>query len=156
MKKLTLYTTVIFLLLNLAGCNTDDENVSEVPQDVPVEENQTKSQNGTNQTTDSPFHFTHFDLDVDYSENQDYDVDYENERESMEAEIDDDKGNNHLKGEEAFNVLRSIFEQLTFDQNTPNEDVISETIKAFNLDEDFQKFELEVQFTDGTEKEYKR
>jgi len=93
-------------------------------------------------------------LDVEYAENKEYDVDYESESNGLEAEIKDDISNTQIKGDEAFEVLRSIFEQLKFDKDTPNEEVVSEVTKAFDLDEDFQKFELEVKFLDGTEKEY--
>lgn len=155
MKKLTLLTAFLFFLINIIGCNIDDENVSDVPQNIPVEENGANNQGDTNQPGESSFNFTHFDLDVDYSENQEFDVDYENELDSMEAEIKDDKANNNLKGDEAFAVLRPIFEKLTFDKNVPKEKVILEVVNAFNLGKDFQMFELEVRFSDGTNKEYK-
>ncbi|WP_159439934.1 YusW family protein [Bacillus sinesaloumensis] len=154
MKKRLLCTAVPFFLLLMSGCNGDDEQVKEVPEDIPVEEKGATSQENTNQTTDAPFNFTHFDLDVDYAENQEFDLDYENERDEMEVELKDDKGSNVLKGDGAFEEVRPKFEQLTFDKDTPDEEVISAVTKAFELEEDYQRFELEVKFLDGTEKEY--
>jgi len=154
MKKLTLSMAVIFFLITITGCNADDENVTKVPEEVPVEEEGTNNQINTDQTKENLFNFTNFDLDVEYAENKEYDVDYESESNGLEAEIKDDISNTQIKGDEAFEVLRSIFEQLKFDKDTPNEEVVSEVTKAFDLDEDFQKFELEVKFLDGTEKEY--
>ncbi|WP_453995629.1 YusW family protein [Bacillus nitroreducens] len=154
MKKLVQFTSILVILVFMAGCNNDDENVEDVPEDVPVEENKTNTQDDSNQTTESAFQFTHFDLDVEYPENKEYDVDYENETDGMEAEIRNDLDNNHVKGDQAFEILRPIFEEFDFDKNTSDEDVVSAVTNAFNLDKDFQKFELEVKFLDGTEKEY--
>lgn len=154
MNKLTFFIASIFFLLTITGCNADNENVTEVPEDVPVEEEGPKNQSDTEQTKEFLFNFTNFDLDVEYAENKEYDVDYESESNELEAEIKDDISNTQVKGDEAFEVLRPIFEQLTFDKDTSNEDVVSEVTKAFDLDEEYQKFELEVKFLDGTEKEY--
>jgi len=172
MKKIISILTAPVFGLFLMGCNTDDDKVTNVPDNAPVEgttatnqanqtntntqngADQTNTQNNTEGTTGAAFNFTDFDLDVDYGNNQEYDVDYDNEPNGMEAEIKDDKGNTRLKGDKAFAVLSPIFESLTFDQNTPNEEVISEVLNAFSLDENYRSFELEVQFTDGTKKEY--
>jgi len=154
MNKLTFFIAGIFFLFTITGCNADNENVTEVPEDVPVEEEGPKNQSDTEQTKESLFNFTNFDLDVEYAENKEYDVDYESESNELEAEIKDDISNTQVKGDEAFEVLRPIFEQLKFDKDSPNEDVVSEVTKAFDLDEEYQKFELEVKFLDGTEKEY--
>ncbi|MBM4763162.1 hypothetical protein GNT69_12880 [Bacillus sp. B15-48] len=48
-----------------------------------------------------------------------------------------------------------MFEQFAFGQDTQNKEVISEVLNGFNLDKDFQEFELKVQFLDGDVKEYK-
>nr|WP_106782769.1 YusW family protein [Lysinibacillus timonensis] len=172
MRKFRLYTAAIVVFLILSGCNADDDQVTNVPENVPVEQdgavtqNGTTTQNGTNTQTDATTQsdtnqteqatipFTNFDLDVKYDNNQEYDVDYESEQNGMEAEIKDDRANNQLKGDEAFAVLQPIFEQLTFNKETPEEEVISEVVNAFNLDGNYQEFELDVEFPDGTEKEY--
>ena len=164
MKTLTLILGTPVLALFLLGCN-DEDKVTNVPDNAPVEGTATNTQTDTNDTTTdtqtddtqtggATFNFTHFDLDVEYGNNQEYDVDYENETDGMEAEIKDDIGNKVLSGDEAFEVLSPIFEKFTFDQNTANDVVISEVLNAFNLDENYQSLELEVKFTDGTIKEY--
>ncbi|CAM5194660.1 YusW-like protein OS=Ureibacillus acetophenoni OX=614649 GN=SAMN05877842_11635 PE=4 SV=1 [Ureibacillus acetophenoni] len=164
MKNLTLLLGTPVLALFLLGCN-DEDKVTNVPDNAPVEGTATNTQTDTNDTTTdtqtddtqtggATFNFTHFDLDVEYGNNQEYDVDYENETDGMEAEIKDDIGNKVLSGDEAFEVLSPIFEKFTFDQNTANDVVISEVLNAFNLDENYQSLELEVKFTDGTIKEY--
>lgn len=154
MKKFTLLTATTFLIVLLSACNNDD--VSDAPADAPVEGTGTNTtQNETNQATgEAIFNFTSFDLDVDYNDNKEFDVNYEHEQDGMEAEITNTVTNNNLKGDEAFNELRPIFEQFTFNKDTSNEGVITEVLSAFNLNGDYQSFELEVTFEDGTEKKY--
>ncbi|MEH6989684.1 YusW family protein [Cytobacillus firmus] len=43
---------------------------------------------------------------------------------------------------------------MSFDQNTEDQEVINQVKDAFSLDDNYQKFELEVKFPDGTEKEF--
>lgn len=50
--------------------------------------------------------------------------------------------------------LTPFFEGLSFDQNTENQEVINQVKDAFSVDDNYQTFELEVKFPDGTEKEY--
>lgn len=150
MKKFAwLFVFILFVIV--VGCN-DDEKVTDVTEDIQVEKNESTS----NQTTDATFRFTHFDLDVDYRENEEFDVDYENKPNELEAEISDDRNNRHLQGNEAYAELKPIFEKLTFDANTEDEQVISEVVNAFQLGDDFVELELQVTFDDGTTKNYRK
>ncbi|MFK2827232.1 YusW family protein [Bacillus sp. B190/17] len=155
------YKTVISSLLiigMLQGCNANDkDHVSSPPKNAPVEkENNTANQKNAGRNKEDLFNFTSFDLDVDYNNKQSYDVDYENEPEAMDAKIEDTVTNNTLRGNEAFDQLKPIFEKLTFDKETPDDQVIDEVLKAFSLKTDYNKFELAVEFTDGTKKEYEK
>ncbi|WP_176481934.1 YusW family protein [Paucisalibacillus globulus] len=169
--KVLFYSMAILLVLQ--GCNNDEDNVTDPPNNAPVEnenENNNNNNNASDDTSDDNqnqdvqddqsgqddplFNFTSFDLDIDYQDNKEIDVDYENENDGMEAEYKDTVNDERLSGDEAFEKLRPIFEELTFDQNTENEAVISEVLTAFDLNNDFTKLELEIKFTDGTEKEY--
>ena len=98
--------------------------------------------------------FTSFDLDVEYGQNQSFEVNYDNERDDREAKIEDDKNNQVLSGEEAFQELNNRFQNFKFDKSTADDDVINEVIKSFELDENYTKFELDITYADGTEKEY--
>lgn len=68
----------------------------------------------------------------------------------------EDKLNKHeVHGDEAMKELTPILEKLTFTKDSSEEEVIQEVTKAFNLKDDYQEFDLEVVFEDGTKKEYK-
>ena len=112
--------------------------------------------NGNNAVTNGnyDFDFTEFSLDVDYSATKEFEVDYENDESGVEASYKDDVNNEKLYGNDAYGKIESMFKSFKFDKNTPEDEVISEVLKAFNLPEDYQQFELEVHFADGTEKEY--
>ncbi|WP_173916866.1 YusW family protein [Halobacillus sp. Marseille-Q1614] len=146
--------SLAFLLIPLfflAACNNDsNEEVSNPPENAPSEnEEQVAGQ------TETGFNFTGFELDVEYPDDKLVDVEYENEKESMEAKYFDETQDMDLKSDEALDKLSPIFEDFTFDQNTLDKDVIAEVKKAFSINDDYEKFELEIEFEDGTDKEYK-
>ncbi|MBJ3792775.1 hypothetical protein I8J38_30180, partial [Bacillus sp. OA1] len=52
--------------------------------------------------------------------------------------------------------LSPLLQELKFDKDTADQEVIDQVVNVFKLDKDYQKFDLEVVFSDGTKKEYKR
>ncbi|UED79914.1 MULTISPECIES: YusW family protein [unclassified Lysinibacillus] len=137
----------------LYGCNKDE--VKDVPTNAPTEQN-TNQQAGENVTDQVPFNFIEFSLDVDYSATESYEVEYENKKNGIESKIEDDRNNEKIQGDEAYTKLEPLFKQLTFDSTTSNDEVIDQVIKVFNITDDYQSIEVEVEFADGTEKEFKR
>ncbi|WP_222123657.1 YusW family protein, partial [Bacillus pumilus] len=61
-----------------------------------------------------------------------------------------------LTSDKAIAKLSPLLQKLTFDKNTPDQEVIDQVVDVFQLDKDYQKFDLEVVFSDGTKKEYKK
>ena len=168
-------------LLLLAACGNDNnDEVTNTPENAPTEgttnNNGTTDNNNNNGTTNNDmngegatttnnavtnannnaFDFTHFSLDVDYGGAQEFDVEYENEQSGVEASYEDDVNNNRYYGNDAYDRMESVFQSFKFNKDTSEDEVIKEVLNAFNLPEDYQKFDLEVRFADGTEKEYKR
>lgn len=147
--------TIPMIAILLAGCNNDKEKVEDAPTNVPVEQNTTQ-QAGDNVTDQADYNFVEFSLDVDYSATESYEVEYENKRSGIEAKLEDDRNNERLQGDEAYTKLEPLFKQLTFESTTSNDEVIDQVIKVFNIADDYQSIEVEVEFMDGTEKEFKR
>lgn len=145
MKNLKLLLVVPLVAGALYGCNKNE--VKDVPASAPVE---------TNVAEVAMFTFTEFSLDVEYSATESYEVDYENRRSGMEAEIEDDRSNEKLRGDEAYTKLEPLFKKLTFDSATPNDEVIEQVISVFPIGDDYQSIKVEVEFEDGTKKEFKR
>lgn len=149
--KVFFYSLTVILILQ--GCNLNDrDQVSSPPKDLP-KENEAPALN--NKQDDQSFPFIEFDLDVDYKDQKSFEVSYENDREGMSAEYEDTINNEILRGDEAFERLRPIFESMTFDKNTEENEVISQVVDAFQLNTDYLKLELEITFTDGTKREYR-
>ena len=98
--------------------------------------------------------FTSFDLDVDYSNFKSFEVDYENEDDGLSVKVEDEINNRTLRGDEALQELQNKFQHYTFDKNTDTDTVIKEVLDSFDLKNDFKKFDLEITYSDGTEKEY--
>lgn len=173
-------------LLLLAACgNNNNDEVTNTPENAPTEgttnNNGTTGDNNNNGNTNNDmngegatnngattnnnavtnannnaFDFTHFSLDVDYADAQDFDVEYENEQSGVEASYEDDVNNEQFYGNDAYDRMESVFQSFKFNKDTSEDEVIKEVLNAFNLPEDYQKFDLEVRFADGTEKEYKK
>lgn len=184
MKKFYLVTVMLVLSLVMAACgeNNDlgnlDNNNDVVTPNNDVQENNTGTPNNddsmtnndgvddTNQTetpvdnTDDQvgkmesLEYIHFELDVKYNNDQDYEADLELENNRVEAKVEDDLNGVEIGGDGAFDLIYPLVEQLTIDQNTSKEDVISQVLDVFDLPTDYEEFDLEIKFKDGTEIEY--
>lgn len=160
MKKKLLFFTIC-LSAFLVACG-DDDDVTKVPKNAPVEDPETIDNNNNNESAalNSPenpiFNFTHFELDVQYADNKSYEVSYENEVTGVEAKIEDEVNNHTELGNDAMDTLTPIFQSFTFDATTANEDVTKEILQKFNLPDNYQEFELKVKFSNDTVKEYQQ
>lgn len=131
----------------MAGCGDSDE-VTNQPSEAPVEDE-------ANSDNNSMYTFDIFELDVDYTDvNDAIKVDYEKETNSTEASYERKEDDLNLNGDEAMQELDSLFGQLNFDKDTPDEEVLNQIKATFNV-EDARSIEADVTFTDGTEKEYR-
>ncbi|CAM4297611.1 hypothetical protein BAMA_07535 [Bacillus manliponensis] len=161
MKILFSILLSLMLVPVITGCNNTATDTNDNNGDKKVTEDTTKDNvddKTTNRGEDLKLNFNNFDLGVDYQDAaKDYEAEYQakTDTEAMEAKIQDPKANGVLTGDEAMNKVQPLLEQLKFDKNTTDQEVIDEVINVFQLDKDYQKFDLEVVFTDGTKKEYK-
>ncbi|MEA0566193.1 YusW family protein [Lysinibacillus irui] len=151
--KCKLLLAVSLVTVILYGCNKDE--VKDVPANAPADQNASQ-QTGETPTDQMTFNFIEFSLDVDYSATESYEVEYEDKKTGIEAKLQDDRQNEKLQGDEAYTKLEPLFKQLNFDSTTPNDKVIDQVIKVFNIDDSFQSIEVDVEFVDGNEKEFKR
>lgn len=137
----------------LAACGNknvvDNPPVEEKGGQVNVEQDQIQ-----NTELASKGKFKEFELDVEYADGKEYSVDFDTLGD-MEASIEDDINGEHIYGDDAMDQLNTKFDQLTFTKDTSDNEVIKEVLQVYNLDENYQDFELEVHFDDGTKKEYK-
>lgn len=180
MKKLYLIATILVLSLIIAACgqSNDTGNLDSNNGGTTGEQNDnTGVQNNDGNVTDNDMtddsqtedstanaddrvqkmeslEYIDFELDVKYNDDQDYEADLELENNRVEAKIEDDLNGIEIEGDGAFDELYPLVEQLTIDQNTSKEDAITQVLDVFDLPTDYEEFELEIKFKDGTKKEY--
>lgn len=176
MKKMNMVFSVTALSLMLVACGsnandnkntqgmaneTGGQNDSSVPNEGDnntesgTEQNIKTSNQDEMQRKMDEIDYADFGLSVDYAGHQEYEAELEkNSDNSVEAEIEDSLNNVKKKGTDAFNELYPLVKQLTITQKTSKADVIQEVMNVFNLPADYQEFELEIRFKDGTKIEF--
>ena len=154
--------TILLSAAIVTGCGTDNNNMSAPPENgtsqdqthAPGEDGTTEEGVNDGQIAETGHTFTKFDLDVEYKGNKKFEAEYEAEG-IGEAEIKDTINDKSLKGDEAYQELSPLLEQLKIDANSNEQEVITQVLEVFNLEKDYTEFELDVTFADGTSKEYK-
>lgn len=95
-----------------------------------------------------------FELKVEYVDFKEYDAELELSQDNrLKAEIEEDGV--ETKGSEAFDKLYPLVEKLTITADTSKEEAIQEVLTVFNLDSNYEEFELEIKFKDDTKIEFK-
>lgn len=163
MIRLSIMTIFTFSLL--IGCSNPDDNGVVDEQEAKTEvEDSTTDYNNEEMDPDQDqmilkmerLPFTEFELEVTY----DSDVEYEAELDRKsnghyEVKLDDEINNVQLKGVEAFDQLYPIIKELTITEESTDDEVITDVLNQFNLEDNYNEFELEIKFNDGLEYEYK-
>lgn len=104
----------------------------------------------------SELDYTDFELEVDYGSDQEYEAEIEQNKakDTVEADLEDELNGDDLKGQEAFDKIYPLVEQLTIDQDTSKADAIAEVLDAFDLNDNYEALEIEITFSDGTKIEF--
>src|SRR5699024_477721 len=99
--------------------------------------------------------YAEIDLEVDYGKNKEYEIEIEqDEGQPIEAKMEDELNDVYSKGEEAFNELYPMVNALSIDKDTDKETAIQDVLDTFDLDDNYEKFEIEITFNDGSKIEY--
>lgn len=171
MKKKYLYIFIVAIALALAACGNNtkpgtEENGSGVQDGTDTTGESAEPDAPSNQPSDvvnqdemqqkmGELGYADFDLAVEYANHQEYEAELEKSSDnSIKAEIEDDLNAIKKKGSDAFNELYPLVKQLTITGQTSKEDAIQEILTVFNLPTDYQEFELDIRFKDGTKLEF--
>ncbi|RAZ69425.1 YusW family protein [Planococcus maitriensis] len=165
-KKMLFPVLIMSTTLALAACGDDEEVTQPVTDEAPEEttlpeEESTEDASpsgGTEGTADGEtYGFTDLSVDVDMPEQDDaLDLSYEEERGQVEAEYENKIDGVDLSGDEAFNEMEQGLSQLDITPDTPDDEVISQVVEAFGIDSGFKKIEIEVDYADGSDKNYEQ
>lgn len=169
MKRLLYISLTILLMTILTACggnnNSGQDGIMNNPDgttnhDQEEQEAQTTSGDVTAQEDDQAYmkeqmdmlHFTEFELEVDYPEQKEVDAEIDQHSNGdIEATLDDDLNNKHLRGREAFDEIYPLISTLDISVDSTKEEVINQFIKAFDLPENYLEIEVEITLNDGTE-----
>lgn len=174
MKRLLLFLSAFVLSITLMACgsanddnqagNMNDEGMTEGTEQNTDDSNTSDEGTGTNdaETTDSDdmkakmddLDYTDFELEVEYDPDQEYEAEIEQKNGNVKADLEDEINGEDLSGQEAFDKIYPLVEQLTIDKDTEKEKAIAEILDVFNLEDDYKKFELEITFSDGVKMEF--
>ncbi|MDN5708821.1 MAG: YusW family protein [Planococcus sp. (in: firmicutes)] len=165
-KKLIFPVLVMSATLALAACGDDEEVTQPVTDEspeetTPPEEESTEDASpsgGTEGTTDGEtYGFTDMTVEVDMPDQDDaLDISYEEERGRVEAEYENKPDGVDLTGDDAFNEMEQGLSQLSLTPDTPDDEVISQVVEAFGIDPGFKKIEIEIDYADGSDKNYEQ
>lgn len=173
MKRMILFLGMLVLSLVLVACggNDDADNQSDnMGEDNTAEESEQEADDSTveddtesdNDTADSDdmkskmdeLDYVDFELEVDYGQDKEYEAEIEQKNGNVKADLEDEINGEDLNGQEAFDKVYPLVEQLTIDKDTEKEDAISEVLDVFDLEDNYTKFELEITFSDGVKMEF--
>lgn len=183
MKKIMMFLGAISIALFMTACDdnnaNDDQSAAEndngnINDQSDADQNDNSNadndnavndnNNANNEDTDAnddmqkkmdELPYAEIELEVDYGKNNEYEAEIEqDEGRPIEAEVEDEVNDVYLKGEEAFDELYPKVKALSIDKDTDKDDAIKDALETFDLDEDYEKFEIEITFNDGSELEY--
>ena len=95
--------------------------------------------------------YAEFEIEVDYAEDKEYEASIEVDNGQLESKLEDELNNREVKGQEAFDEIYPRLKNFTFTKDMPKEEAIRNALEAFDLPDDYVKFDLEVTFKDNTE-----
>lgn len=165
-NKKNLLAPILFSSMLILGACGDDEQVTEPVnnenQEQPADAGGTENaspEGGLDQNSigGKTFGFTELDVNVDFPDMDDMiELNYEEDRDKVEAEYKNKMTETDLSGNDAMDEIEPGLSQLELTTNTPDDEVISQVVEAFGIEDGFTEIEIEVRYPDGTEKEYRQ
>ena len=137
----------------------DDEAVNEAvekQEDNNIDESEQAEDQDDMKKMMEDVNFDEIEIEISYGSDQEYEVEIErHDNGDVKAEIEDELTGEDIDNDlEAFNKLYPLVKQLEMEQATDKEDVIQQVLDVFDLEDDYEEFEVEIKFDDGTELSY--
>lgn len=91
------------------------------------------------------------EIEVEYADHKEYEAEIERDSHSddgYEAELEDDLNDEYLKGQDAFDKIYPMVKKLDIDENTSKDDAIKQVLEAFDLPDDYEEIEIEIDLWD--------
>ncbi|WP_416147251.1 YusW family protein [Salipaludibacillus sp. HK11] len=136
MRKSLIGGMAIVLLTSLTACETGGEETKENKGDA-----------SENTEWYEELNFGTLKLAAEYEDGE-YEVEYEYNEGEPEAEIEDTRDDEQVinEGEEALTELEEILPELELTNESTDEEIITEVVNVFELEEDYEELKVEIEF----------
>lgn len=96
--------------------------------------------------------FDELEMEVSYGRDQEYELEIEHHSHGdVEAEIEDEINGVDIDDDlQAFNHIYPYVKELDVDRSMEKQTLIDQVLEAFELEDNYEKFEVEITFPDGT------
>ncbi|WP_196797918.1 YusW family protein [Bacillus safensis] len=133
------------LLFMLSGCQSIE----------PLQQTHEAESLSAVQMKELPFQHVH--LHVQYGQkNELYEATYRQARGKEEAIIRDHMNGVRYEGEEALREMKMKLNDMSIPSEKINEVYVKELLAAFNLDDDYQRIQIDLKLEDGTKRTFQR
>ncbi|AOV08913.1 YusW family protein [Sporosarcina ureilytica] len=142
-KFLSLILIISVLVIGACGKKPADDTKND-----PVLTTEKETEGGSIESGDG-FGFTIFDLEIDINGEDAIDVSYD-VTEQADADYKNKLNEIDVEGAKAMDELDILFKEIRLTKDTPEDQAINDILKFYEID-DYSKFELNVNFDEGTE-----
>ncbi|MBN9652981.1 YusW family protein [Halobacillus sp. GSS1] len=160
MKTVTSILAISLILISGCMADTNEEQMMNYDQQqlstTPTSDSINDMNYDTNEKVDKArkaLPFQQFDLEIDYVDSLSYEIQYVSNESHTRAVIHE-IGEEKISGEKALDQLTPHFMELSFDEDSSEQEVIEDVIKVFGLDDTYKEFSLRVIYSNGVEAEY--
>ncbi|WLR46834.1 YusW family protein [Halobacillus litoralis] len=160
MKILTSVLTIALIAISGCAAGNNGEEMMDYEQQPLSTTPPTDSLNDMNYETNEKVDkarkalpFQQFVLEIDYVDTLSYEIQYVSDESQTRAVIHE-IGEEKISGEKALNQLTPHFMELSFDEDSSEQEVIEDVLQVFGLDETYKEFTLRVVYSNGIEAEY--
>lgn len=170
-KLVPLSSTIFAAALLLGACNSSADNDNNTVDNTTsgTEDTETGTDNSTNTGTDTntgtetsgdqsdmmkkmeELDYAKFEIEVDYGKDKEYEASIEIDDGLLESKLEDELNNRKVIGQKAFDEIYPRLKNFSFKKDMPKDEAIRNALNAFDLPDDYVKFEMEVTFRDNTE-----
>lgn len=133
--------------LLMGGCGNFGKNADKPNREDAQIVLESEKEGGSIRTGDG-YGFTIFKLEIDVDGKDVIDAEYDVTKKAN-ADYEDKLKNVKLKDNKAMDELNKLFLEILITKDTPQQEVIDKILKWYGL-ETYSKFDLEVDFDDGT------
>ena len=160
MKKLKWLSLLMLLLLVLGACSDSDkektDNTENTNETAEGKEEQEEQQEEVKK--DLTHNYPYFNVKIEYiSFGESYyliQYDHAGDVANTKFEVTVKNQEKNLTGQEAYDYITPILEQLTFDATTTQISTLSNIVKTFGMPNGHSKYNVDVRLADGTELKY--